>query len=105
MPEADFGQSSRWLTCLTIDPEKFGADRENRFESPSPRTILKLARFGSRCICSLVFKDCQVIGGAIAEDLFQQGLCLPSGSNLTNEGRDRVIKQIKSCFSPTIRAA
>jgi len=104
MPEADFGQSSRWLTCLTIDPEKFGADREQI------RVALAQDNIEARPVwkplhLQPVFKDCQVIGGAIAEDLFQQGLCLPSGSNLTNEGRDRVIKQIKSCFSPTIRAA
>ena len=28
MPEADWGRATRWLTCLTIDPEAFGADRE-----------------------------------------------------------------------------
>ncbi|MCP4266637.1 MAG: pyridoxal phosphate-dependent aminotransferase, partial [Candidatus Brocadiaceae bacterium] len=29
MPEAEFGRSNRWLTCLTIDPQKFGATRED----------------------------------------------------------------------------
>ncbi len=29
MPEAEFGRSNRWLTCLTVDPQSFGATRED----------------------------------------------------------------------------
>jgi pyridoxal phosphate-dependent aminotransferase EpsN len=38
-----------------------------------------------------VYRGCRVIGGAVAEDLFRRGLCLPSGSTLSNEGQQRVI--------------
>jgi dTDP-4-amino-4,6-dideoxygalactose transaminase len=104
MPEADFGRSSRWLTCLTIDPDKAGIDRERiRFalaeENIEARPVWKPLHLQP------VFKDCQVIGGTVAEALFKQGLCLPSGSNLTDEELSRVIAPIKTCFSPTSNVA
>ncbi len=95
MPEADFGRATRWLTCLTIDPQAFGADREE--------LRLKLAerKIESRPVwkplhMQPVFTGCESIGGAIAEDLFARGLCLPSGSNLTDEDLERVIEGIRA---------
>ena len=44
-----------------------------------------------------VFKDCRVRGGGVSEDLFERGLCLPSGTQMTDEDLNRVIKIIKSC--------
>ena len=95
MPEADFGRATRWLTCLTIDPQAFGADREE--------LRLKLAerKIESRPVwkplhMQPVFAGCESIGGAIAEDLFARGLCLPSGSNLTDEDLERVIEGIRA---------
>lgn len=96
MPEADYGTSTRWLTCLTINPEEFGCDREE----------VRLSLFGkqieSRPVwkplhLQPVFKDCEVVGGEVAEDLFDRGLCLPSGSNLTQGDLFRVIDAIKDC--------
>jgi pyridoxal phosphate-dependent aminotransferase EpsN len=37
------------------------------------------------------YRDCHVIGGAVAEDLFGHGLCLPSGSTLSEDAQQRVI--------------
>jgi dTDP-4-amino-4,6-dideoxygalactose transaminase len=84
MPEAAFGRATRWLTCLTIDPTAFGADREQ------VRMALAQQHIEARPVwkplhLQPVFADCECIGGAIAEDLFERGLCLPSGSNLTTE--------------------
>jgi dTDP-4-amino-4,6-dideoxygalactose transaminase len=44
-----------------------------------------------------VFTGCPVRGGAVAERLFDRGLCLPSGSNLSEEDRRRVIQIVRSC--------
>ncbi|PZV19578.1 MAG: pyridoxal phosphate-dependent aminotransferase [Pseudanabaena sp.] len=94
MPEAPWGIATRWLTCLTIDPITFGMNREQI------RIALAEEKIESRPVwkpmhLQPVFKDCECIGGAIAEDLFERGLCLPSGSNLSNEDLDRVIQTIK----------
>lgn len=42
-----------------------------------------------------VFKGCRVVGGAVSEEIFAKGLCLPSGSNLTRSDQDRVVEVIR----------
>jgi dTDP-4-amino-4,6-dideoxygalactose transaminase len=96
MPEADYGTSTRWLTCLTIDPAKFGCDRE------TIRTTLATQNIETRPVwkpmhLQPIFQDCTSIGGEVATDLFDRGLCLPSGSNLTDGELDRVITAIIAC--------
>ena len=93
MPEASFCRATRWLTCLTIDPSAFGVNREH------VRLALAQQQIEARPVwkplhLQPVFADCECVGGAIAEDLFQQGLCLPSGSNLATEDLERVIHAI-----------
>jgi dTDP-4-amino-4,6-dideoxygalactose transaminase len=38
---------------------------------------------------------CRVVGGAVAENLFERGLCLPSGTAMTEADLDRVVKVIR----------
>jgi dTDP-4-amino-4,6-dideoxygalactose transaminase len=97
MPEADFGTATRWLSCLTVDPEISGLTREHL------RLALAAEDIESRPVwkplhLQPLFKGCQVVGGAVSEELFDLGLCLPSGSNLTSSDRDRVIKTIQKQF-------
>jgi pyridoxal phosphate-dependent aminotransferase EpsN len=92
-PEAAWGRHSRWLTCVLIDPAEFGADREKL------RTSLEAQDIEARPLwkpmhLQPVFADCQVIGGTVAERLFDRGLCLPSGSSLTDEDHARVVEAI-----------
>ncbi|MBA3923808.1 MAG: aminotransferase class I/II-fold pyridoxal phosphate-dependent enzyme [Nostocaceae cyanobacterium] len=89
MPEADFGRATRWLSCLTIDPVAFGANREQ------VRLALSSQQIETRPVwkplhLQPIFAECEFIGSNVAEKLFQHGLCLPSGSNLTIEDRQRV---------------
>jgi dTDP-4-amino-4,6-dideoxygalactose transaminase len=44
----------------------------------------------------LIYKGAAYFGGAIAEQLFQKGICLPSGSNLTSQDKERIQKSIQS---------
>jgi dTDP-4-amino-4,6-dideoxygalactose transaminase len=95
MPESDFGSSTRWLTCLTVDPAAFGADREQI------RLALAEEKIEARPVwkplhLQPVFAECETAGGEVAQDLFDRGLCLPSGSNLTEEDLQRVIDAIRS---------
>lgn len=98
MPEAPWGSATRWLTCLTIDPAAFGADRER------VRLALAEAQIEARPVwkplhMQPIFKDCECFGGEVAEDLFDRGLCLPSGSNLSDEDLDCVIQEIAKCVA------
>lgn len=96
MPEAPWGSATRWLTCLTIDPVAFGTDREQI------RLALAAEQIEARPVwkplhLQPIFKDCNCFGGEVAEDLFDRGLCLPSGSNLSDEDLDCVIGAIVKC--------
>ena len=100
MPEANFGHSTRWLTALTVATEAFGADREYI------RLQLAKQQIEARPVwkplhLQPVFSECECIGGEVGEDLFVRGLCLPSGSNLTDEDLERVISVITAIYSTT----
>jgi pyridoxal phosphate-dependent aminotransferase EpsN len=43
-----------------------------------------------------VFKDCRSLGGAVSAELFSRGLCLPSGSSLSDADQDRVVEAVLS---------
>jgi dTDP-4-amino-4,6-dideoxygalactose transaminase len=93
-PEAAWGRHTRWLTCLLIDPAAFGATRED------VRLALEAENIESRPLwkpmhLQPVFTGCEVAGGAVAERLFDQGLCLPSGSALTANDLARVIEGVR----------
>lgn len=81
MPEAPWGASTRWLSCIVIDPAEFGCDRE------ALRVALEAANIESRPLwkpmhIQPVFSEQPMIGGVVSESLFERGLCLPSGSAL-----------------------
>lgn len=98
MPEAPYGRSTRWLTCVTVDPDAFGADRE------SIRRALEADDIEARPVwkpmhLQPVFEGCEAVGGPmgcqVAERLFERGLCLPSGSSLSDADRQRVIAIVR----------
>ena len=98
MPEARYGTCTFWLTCITVDPRQFGATREEI------RLALECVQIESRPVwkplhLQPIFSGCGVRGGTVAEDLFQRGLCLPSGSNLTEEDRKRIVSVIRAVHS------
>jgi dTDP-4-amino-4,6-dideoxygalactose transaminase len=94
MPEAPWGRHARWLSCITIDPAAFGTDRE------TVRLALEAENIEARPVWKPmhrqpIFAACPTIGGAVAETLFERGLCLPSGSSLTASDLARVTEVIR----------
>ncbi len=100
MPQAPFGRSTRWLSCITINPDEFGIDREQVRIQLAEQQI-EVRPVWKPLHLQPVFAGCECIGGVIAADLFEHGLCLPSGSNLTDEERERVIEAIAAIHSRT----
>ena len=95
MPEATWGRHTRWLTVITVDPQQFGADRE------TIRLALEAENIEARPVwkpmhLQPIFADYECVGGAVAESFFRDGLCLPSGSNLSECDLDRVATLIRS---------
>jgi dTDP-4-amino-4,6-dideoxygalactose transaminase len=90
LPEAPYGRSNCWLTCMLIDPAVAGVTREDvrrHLESfnAEARPVWKPMHLQP------VFRTCAVRGGAVAAELFERGLCLPSGSSLTPADQEKVI--------------
>lgn len=95
-PEAPWGHHSRWLTTLLIEPEAFGADRE------TIRLALEADNIEARPLwkpmhLQRLYRECRVLRGSVAEDLFEKGLCLPSGSAMTKTDLSRVVETVRTC--------
>ena len=93
-PSTQFN-SNFWLTTILIDPKQTGFDREQL------RLRLEEENIESRPLwkpmhLQPVFASCPYYGGSVSEELFERGLCLPSGSALSDDNIARVIEVIKS---------
>ena len=93
-PEASWGRHTRWLTCVTIDPEAFGTDRETLRKQLETRNI-ECRPVWKPMHMQPLFAECEMYGGEVAEELFTDGLCLPSGSNMDDAQRVRVVEAIR----------
>lgn len=95
MPEPAWAHSSRWLTAMLVEPRAFGMDRE------ALRRALAEQGIESRPVWKPLhlqpaFRDAPVVGGTVAAGLFEQGLCLPSGSGMSLADQSRVIAIIRA---------
>jgi dTDP-4-amino-4,6-dideoxygalactose transaminase len=93
MPEASYGRATRWLTVVLVDPAEFGATREDI------RLHLESLNIEARPVwkpmhLQPVFRECRVVGGGVAADLFARGLCLPSGTQMTDDDVARVVEGV-----------
>ncbi|WP_374465093.1 aminotransferase class I/II-fold pyridoxal phosphate-dependent enzyme [Chryseobacterium sp.] len=95
-PGDDF-YSNHWLSAIIIDPEITGKDREGLRlafleDNIESRPLWKPMHLQP------VFETAPYYGGNISEKLFDNGLCLPSGSNLSDDDRERITKAVYSYF-------
>jgi dTDP-4-amino-4,6-dideoxygalactose transaminase len=110
MPEASHGRCTRWLTVILITPEEFGADREKvrlaledeniesrpvwkpmHMQPVFQRTETRLPGSGKKRY------PCRVVGGSVAQELFERGLCLPSGTAMDDADLERIVTVIRKC--------
>lgn len=94
MPEASFGRSTRWLTCLTLDPAEY------RLTPAAVCAAMADARIEARPMwkpmhLQPVFAGARRVGGNCAERIFSRGLCLPSGSGLLPEQLESVAGRLR----------
>jgi len=87
-PNVDF-HSNHWLSCIIVEKNTKGITRE------SLRLALEAENIESRPLwkpmhMQPVFKDAPYYGTGVSEALFEKGLCLPSGSNLTENDFERI---------------
>ena len=96
--ELSVSLSNRWLTAILIDPKKSnGISREDIILSLFKEDIESRSLWKPMHL-QPVFAGSHYFGGKISEMLFENGLCLPSGSNLTDQDLVRICKSISHSF-------
>jgi pyridoxal phosphate-dependent aminotransferase EpsN len=94
MPQANYGLHTNWLSCFLIDQDMFGHSRDELIR------LLDAAGVESRPVwkpmhLQKLYEGCARYGGAVAEDLFARGVCLPSSSSLTPEEQTYVVNVVR----------
>lgn len=98
MPEASFGRTNRWLTVMIVDPQTgvtpadiMKALQEENIES---RPVWKPMHLQP------VFEEYPYFaheeGSGVSDDLFTNGICLPSGSSLTEDELERILSVVRA---------
>jgi dTDP-4-amino-4,6-dideoxygalactose transaminase len=96
MPIVDHGEPNYWLSTILIDvksgvtPEQIRLALEK--EEIEARPVWKPMHLQP------VFATNVIKRGNVSEEIFNTGLCLPSGLSLETKEQDRIIDIIQSCF-------
>jgi len=105
MPEAPFGRCTRWLTTLTVDPDIIPVTPSDLLDALEAENI-EARPIWKPLHLQPVFQKCRYFthgsaedrtapwaatGGSVSDYIFNTGICLPSGSNMTEQEQDRVI--------------
>jgi pyridoxal phosphate-dependent aminotransferase EpsN len=97
MPEAEGGRATFWLTCITVDPERFGADVQTLRECLN-RCNIEARPLWKPMHLQPVFAGARYRGRGVSNGLFATGLCLPSGSCLTDPQFARIVRIIRETY-------
>jgi pyridoxal phosphate-dependent aminotransferase EpsN len=94
MPQAPYGLHTNWLSCFLIEEREFGSSRDDLIGA------LDAANIESRPVwkpmhLQPLYAHSEHFGGAVAEDLFRRGICLPSSSSLTDEQQLHVVNVVR----------
>ncbi len=95
MPVAGYGEPNGWLTCITVDPAEFGADRE-QIRLALEREDIESRPTWKPLHLQPVFEGTPTVGGSVCAAVFERGLCLPTGSALTPDDQARVVETLRS---------
>jgi pyridoxal phosphate-dependent aminotransferase EpsN len=94
MPQAPYGLHTNWLSCFLLEEREFGCSRDELIGA------LNAANIESRPVwkpmhLQPLYAHSEHFGGAVAEDLFRRGICLPSSSSLTDQQQLHVVNAVR----------
>lgn len=95
LPEIGGYFSNRWLTTMLINPEETGGVTREDIRLALEKENIESRALWKPMHLQPLYRNSRYYGNGISDKLFEYGLCLPSGSNLTDEDRARVITAIK----------
>ncbi|WP_321317200.1 aminotransferase class I/II-fold pyridoxal phosphate-dependent enzyme [Labilibaculum sp.] len=96
-PNKDFF-SNFWLTSVLIDPKKTNGISREDIRLELEKENIECRPLWKPMHMQPVFAACPYYGNGVSEELFEKGLCLPSGSNMTDEERERIKEAILKLF-------
>jgi dTDP-4-amino-4,6-dideoxygalactose transaminase len=99
-PEGAF--CNRWLTCILINPQRTGGISRETVRLALEKDNIESRPLWKPMHLQPVFSSYPAFLSGMSESLFENGLCLPSGSNLSENDLNRVVKIIRELFSDTI---
>ena len=96
-PNADF-YANHWLSAIVMYPDKLNGKTREDLRMALEKDNIESRPLWKPMHLQPVFQQYPYYGGLVAEHLFQDGLCLPSGSNLTVLDRERIVKVFNDFF-------
>ena len=96
-PEGYF--SNRWLSCVLIDPSQTGGISREHVRLALEKENIESRPLWKPMQLQPLFAEARHYGSNYSEELFDLGLCLPSGSNLTEDQKTHIANQLKNVFS------
>lgn len=94
-PETPNGYSNRWLTCLQVQSTEGSSLTPDKIRLALEQENIESRPLWKPMHLQPVFEGCLCYGGKVSEGLFENGLCLPSGSSMTEEELERVSGIVK----------
>lgn len=95
----DTVRSNHWLSAILVDSSKTGGITREDIRLALEKDHIESRPLWKPMHMQPLYKDYPYYGNKVCETLFENGLCLPSGSNLTDADRDRISVSIKALFS------
>ena len=94
----DTVRSNHWLSAILVDSSKTGGITREDIRLALEKDHIESRPLWKPMHMQPLYKDYPYYGNKVCETLFENGLCLPSGSNLTDADRDRISVSIKALF-------
>ncbi|TDQ09943.1 aminotransferase class I/II-fold pyridoxal phosphate-dependent enzyme [Pedobacter metabolipauper] len=99
LEEPEGYRSNRWLSTILVDPELTSGITREDIRLGLEKDNIETRPLWKPMHLQPVFENSPFYGNGVAEELFKNGLCLPSGSNLTQNDLSRVANGIKKLFA------
>lgn len=96
-PNEDY-YSNRWLTTILVEPEITGGITRESIRLEFEKFNIEARPLWKPMHLQPIFNECKYFGGSVSEEIFEKGLCLPSGSNLTDSDFERIFDVLNTLF-------
>jgi dTDP-4-amino-4,6-dideoxygalactose transaminase len=102
LPEPDGYRSNRWLTTILVNSEETGGVSREDIRLALEKENIECRPLWKPMHLQPYYENFLYYGNGVSDKLFEFGLCLPSGSNLSNRDRDRVVAAIQNMLPESV---